>query len=215
MSDLIEILKKFNRKERFFLIGQALGNHTFELSDSFRKDLCAKIGVEVPDCAYAAMDYHLDWIAASLRAYCEPDPTKESYSNEGRVVTGTQQDVDLLIAFREGEDYHLILVEAKGYSYWDNEQLLAKAKRLNMLFGDDGKRSHPKVKPHLCLMSPRRPGRLNCAEWPQWMKEYCWLELNLEYPRWRVTRCNSDGKSSEEGDHFCIKEEQGPSGKGT
>ena len=211
MSDLIEILSKFNRKERFFLIGQALGKQKFVLADSFREDLCAKIGVEVPDCAYAAMDYHLDWIAASLRAHRNPDPTDEPYSNSDKVVTGTQQDIDLLIAFKAGEVYHLILVEAKGYSYWNNKQLLAKAQRLKKLFGRKGEKHRPEVKPHFCLMSPQRPKGLTCDSWPSWMREYHWLQLKLEWPRWRVTRCESNGKSSANGKHFCIKEDPKPS----
>ena len=111
MPDLIEILEQFNRKERFFLIGQALGNEDFPLSKSFREDLGDAIGIDIPRGAFAAMDYHLDWIAASLRAYqaCrEGEPMKVSllgktFPNSGSdpVVTGTQQDTDLLIAFKE------------------------------------------------------------------------------------------------------------------
>ena len=207
MSDLIEILSKFNRKERFFLIGQALGKQKFVLADSFREDLFAKIGVEVPDCAYAAMDYHLDWIAASLRAHRNPDPTDELYSNSDNVVTGTQQDIDLLIAFKAGEVYHLVLVEAKGYSYWDNKQLLEKTQRLQNLFGHEGNEHHPEVKPHFCLMSPQKPEKLKCDSWPAWMRDYHWLQLKLENPRWKVTRCDSEGESSANGGHFRIKED--------
>ena len=81
MPDLIEVLEQFNRKERFFLIGQALGNEDFPLSKSFRKALGEEIGIDIPRGAFAAMDYHLDWIAASLRAYqaCrEGEPMKVS-----------------------------------------------------------------------------------------------------------------------------------------
>lgn len=36
-SDLIQLLKLFNRKERFSLVGQALGNKYFRLSKDFRE----------------------------------------------------------------------------------------------------------------------------------------------------------------------------------
>ena len=39
MTDLIEILESFNTKERFFLIGAALGNPTFKLSEDYSKAL--------------------------------------------------------------------------------------------------------------------------------------------------------------------------------
>ena len=56
MSDLIEILRQFNRKERFFLIGQALGNREFSLDARFRKELGDEIGVEIPGNAFVALD---------------------------------------------------------------------------------------------------------------------------------------------------------------
>ena len=36
MMTLMEHLESFNRKERFFLIGDALGNRAFQLSTDFR-----------------------------------------------------------------------------------------------------------------------------------------------------------------------------------
>jgi len=42
-TDLISLLKYFNRKERFFLLGQALGNKDFRISDTFRNEISKKI----------------------------------------------------------------------------------------------------------------------------------------------------------------------------
>lgn len=61
-TDLISLLKYFNRKERFFLIGQALGNKDFKISDEFRGVISKKIKVDIPPDAFAALDCHLDWI---------------------------------------------------------------------------------------------------------------------------------------------------------
>lgn len=207
MSDLIEMLSRLNMKERFYLIGQALGNETFELSSSFRKALSDKIGTRVPESAFAAMDYHLDWIAAGLQAYRDADIANETYSNSRGVVSGMQRDIDLLIAFEADEVCHLVLVEAKGYASWDNKQLLEKAQQLEILFGPAGNDHHPDVKPHFRLMSPRNPQKLQLVEWPRWMREYHWLKLELQHPRWQVTRCSSDGKPSTAiRDHFRFKE---------
>ena len=219
MSDLIEILRQFNRKERFFLIGQALGNEAFSLAERFRQELGEVIGVKIPGNAFVGMDYHLDWIAASLRAHQDPNCLGKPVSNAGqtkfnRVSTGTQQDIDLLVAFEADGDYHLVLVEAKGYDSWSNSQMKQKSKRLEGIFGRDGT-THPNVKPYLCLTSPRRPERLETSGWPTWMKRtgddpYLWLKLNLDYPRLLVTRCDSEGKSSAKGKYFVIKEIRKP-----
>ena len=66
MTSLMELLESFNRKERFFLIGDALGNRAFQLSNDFRARISEAFGIEPPSSAFVAMDYHLDWIHASL-----------------------------------------------------------------------------------------------------------------------------------------------------
>ena len=159
MSDLVELLSQFNRKERFFLVGQALGNKGFSLAEDFRKKLGDEIKSEIPADAFVGMDYHLDWIAASLWAYRNPELVDKPFANSDQVATGTQQDIDLLIAFEAEGHYYLVLLEAKGYSPWSNEQMCDKAQRLKGIFGCDGKK-HPKVKPKFCLTSPRKPERL-------------------------------------------------------
>ena len=55
MSDFIDNLKRFNRKERFFLVGMALGNPAFQLSDAFRKQLNNLLKVDIPEQTFCAM----------------------------------------------------------------------------------------------------------------------------------------------------------------
>ncbi|MGL4354938.1 MAG: hypothetical protein ACRCTP_13820 [Aeromonas popoffii] len=59
-------LKSFNRKERFYLVGQMLGNPDFRMDDKQLDKISKLIDVEIPREYFAAMDYHLDWIYASL-----------------------------------------------------------------------------------------------------------------------------------------------------
>ena len=155
------------------------------------------------------MDYHLDWIAASLWAHRKPGYLDTIFPNpDQRVVTGTQRDIDLLIAFKTGDDHHLVLLEAKGYDDWDNRQLAKKSRQLKEIFGPHGDK-HPNVKPYFCLSSPEQSKNLNIEDWPAWMRRdgtdpYYWLKLDLPSPRMHVTRCNSGGKSSKGGTYFCI-----------
>ncbi|WP_349918403.1 hypothetical protein [Aeromonas veronii] len=65
-NDLIENLKSFNRKERFYLVGQMLGNPEFRMDDKQLDEISRLIGFKIPREYFAAMDYHLDWIYASL-----------------------------------------------------------------------------------------------------------------------------------------------------
>ena len=56
-----------NAKERFFLIGKILGNSEFKLSAKFREELYKIFGMKLPTEVFLAMDYHLDWLYASLQ----------------------------------------------------------------------------------------------------------------------------------------------------
>lgn len=190
MPDLIEILESFNRKERFFLIAQALGQEradkpAFTLSENFRQELGKAVGLDrqgiaIPPDAFAAMDYHLNWVHASLVLACADEAERIDRLNT-EAVEQNQEDVDLLVAFKDaGGDYHLIFIEAKGYntdgmsdglSDIDKDQLESKAGRLNLILKPDGI-PYPNVKSHFCLMSGKKPTLIP----PEWGN---WLELSL------------------------------------
>ena len=149
--------------------------------------------------------YDLEWLAASLLASEHPDGA----TNFRRIYEGvpsTYPDVDLLIAFRSGEVFHLILVEAKGYTGWLNKQMLVKAKYLAKVFGDKGD-NYPGVVPHFCMVAPKElPERLTTGEWPQWMTLESgrprWLEMIIPDHRLVVTRKGTDRLDLPEG---CIR----------
>ena len=107
---LIERLESFNRKERFFLIGNALGNTNFRLSDGFRSKLGSALGVHPPRDSFVAMDYHLDWINASLFLSRPENRTHTVHENVGPIVTANLEDIDLLIAFEGSGFTHLFRI---------------------------------------------------------------------------------------------------------
>lgn len=204
MSDLIGFLNSFNSKERFFLVRQALGG--FQLSCAFRRDLGEAIDLKIPDGAFAAMDYHLDWLVAALHAF-ERGSADETFDNRQGLVEGNQEDVDLLVAFEDHGRYHLVLVETKATTGWDGDQMRSKADRLRQIFGPEGDR-YREVEPHFCLLSPRRPQKLRTTEWPTWMSKgdgtYFWFKLGVDEQRKMVTRCDAAGHPSAQGTHFKI-----------
>lgn len=213
-TDLIELLSRFNRKERFFLVGNALGKEDFSLSCGFRKRLQYAVGLDesIPAHAFAAMDYHLDWIAAALTAFAEggKEEVFENCEIDGtKLVMGNQEDVDFLVCFKGEEgNYNLIMLEAKATSSWSSGQMESKMKRLRRIFGDT-ENCIDKIKPKFCLTSPRPPRGLKYKEWPEWClcdgKPY-WLELPLPNGGLSVTRWDAGAcKRSKDGQHFKVK----------
>ncbi len=67
------------------------------------------------------MDYHLDWIYASA-LLAAADDTGTVHSNKNGLVTGHQEDIDLVVAYEGGDGAHIVMVVAKGVTGWTNKQ---------------------------------------------------------------------------------------------
>ena len=198
MSQVINYLERFNRKERFILLSDALGGErgeAFSLNRGFRETLANEIYVLVPKDAFVAMDFHLDWLQMALYLADHDDSLPCVIPNEGnRLVSGNQEDIDLLIAFEDSgtRETHIVLVEAKADTGWTNKQLTSKAERLCLIFD---KQSYGTVKPHFILMSPKPPKKIETNAWPHWMRARTpnaihWLPLQLRDGLLKVTRCS-------------------------
>jgi hypothetical protein len=205
MQKLIDYLRDFNSKERFFLVGQLLGNQNFALASEFREKLRDLLGIPIPTDALSVMDYHIDWLYASLNLAKDGDLTK-IYPNDNNFIKAQQEDIDWLIAFEGQSEYHIILIEAKGVSGWTNKQMTSKAKRFGGIFGKQGD-NWPEVVPHFVIMSPSRPKDLSTDQWPEWMAqngEIKWLELSLPKTLKRVCRCNEHGQKNQDGQSWKV-----------
>lgn len=216
MSRLIEHLRSFNRKERFILLEKALGSHTFRLSDKFRDELkeCLGLDFPIPSGAYVAMDYHLDWlhVAVHLRKRELPPPNCKLElfdSSKRKIIKGTQEDVDLLVAFERADLHHILLVEAKGDTPWREDQLTSKSKRLRVIFDDA-----PDISPHFVMVSPQAPriDLLTGVGWsivegagaqPAGKHTWHWMPLALDGLR-RPERCCRG--ATKEYEKFSVKE---------
>ena len=205
MHGLIDCLRSFNSKERFFLLGQVLGNPHFEPSSGFREMLGSVLRLQIPANPLSAMDYHIDWIYASLQLAADGQKAR-THSNAEGIIRAQQVDVDYLIAYDSGDDTHLVLVEAKGVTGWTNKQMNSKVGRLVQIFGNDGT-MWAGVIPHFVIISPRRPQRLSTNMWPQWMApngEIPWLRLPVPTGLRGVTRCDAQGKRDAQGQHWRV-----------
>ncbi len=173
---LVDCLKLFNRKERYWLLRNALGNDemlTLPIAKHFIEKIWDIFGFQdtkTPNNVWWAMDYHFDWIAGAMRLYgtthsflspsiTTPDSRNIHNSTDGQgcqLITGTQEDVDLILAFEET----VILIEAKGVTSWSKEQFERKEKRRKILekFASTCGLQHLELK--MLLMSPKESEEL-------------------------------------------------------
>ncbi|MDX7831595.1 hypothetical protein [Aeromonas dhakensis] len=212
-NSLIDNLKSFNRKERFYLIGQMLGNSEFRMDDNQLDKISKLIGLTIPRKYFAAMDYHLDWIYASLFLTQEHDEKtfpRNFIDNKKKIdlqISGTQEDVDFLLAFVDHENTtHLVMIEAKGDSYFSNGQLDSKNKRFKAIFGNEN--TWPNVKPHFLICSPKEPQKINVEEPAYFIfknSKLPWLELDMGEGKNKVTRCDEEGEPYNNGEYWTVE----------
>lgn len=216
MRSLGQVLDRFNRKERNFLVREILGHEQekpLQLTKHFRDKISEKLGIRVPEDAWWATDYHINWLAGALVVLVEGDaganetcenpvlPLQPRLRNGGqsaardvRLIEANQEDVDLVIA--SGDD--LIMIEAKAYGHFANSTLAHKLLRLRLLHDFYERnilpRRLPAIRFHLLLVSRTEPTRL-VQDWPTWALrdgKIPWIELKLAQ---EVLTVNSDGRN--------------------
>jgi hypothetical protein len=221
LTELEQKLAHFNRKERFLLVGQALGNPAFALGEPFRNSLAELLHRPVPHEAYCAMDYHLDWLFAAVmwaEGKVHPGnlmPREFVASATGMptdlTVTGNQSDIDLLIAWTDSRNRgQIALLEAKGFSGWSNKQMGYKLARLGAMFGEADSPRFEDVDVHLVLVGPKPPTDLELLgpSWalgPEGGKAKYFLPLHPPATEtFAVQRVTNDRKPSKTGSHWVI-----------
>ena len=208
LMTIIEYLTSFNRKERFLLIGQMLGNEPFHLAPDMLQKIAGMLGVPPPDEYFAAMDYHLDWIAASLDLAAKNDEGPRM--RDINCIRATQEDVDFLIAFEDEDKLtHIVMIEAKGDTAFSQKQLNSKATRLTAIFGNEGDQ-WPSVVPHFIICSPRTPTRIKINHLPNFLlnnenNAILWFELNMPTNLQKVTQCDASGKPLNKGSYWKVE----------
>lgn len=236
-NDLIGLLRKLNSKERYWLLWNVIGrddadaeggasvdrpieSDSFVLTHTFCKKLQAVLDIKgIPADIFWAMDYHLDWLWGAKNVADKIGLHSAGYR-------GNQQDVDLLIVFKVEGAVHMIMIEAKGVTPWDNQQLASKMERMNDLFGVDGDK-WVGVTPHFVLMSPSESSQIDTSSWPVWaLKKQAngaqqppgeerrdeakilgsphWIKLEIPVDLEKFTRCDGNKKSSNAGTHVTL-----------
>ena len=141
---LVNCLQLFNRKERYWLLRNALGSGKKKLDLPLGSDFFTTVrafanfppNVGARD-VWWAMDYHFDWIARAIALYSRfADPSRSKQGNPLRfklegspLITGTQEDVDLILACENA----ILLIEAKFDTPWNQDQIKEKQDRIELL----------------------------------------------------------------------------------
>ncbi len=197
-TSFVELFRQLNRKERYWLVRDVLGQTSKHLGDEFRvkvENVLREAGksITIPYDAEWAIDYHIDSIVALLRLHGRK--LLSTTSNNDRVldfcnacdeIEGNHQDFDLVIAF----DNNLILVEVKCMGNWSNSQLNSKIERLNLLSHGPCNLINPEtgvasgIQLNLILCSPAPPQKIKkLSEWPKWIlkenNQPIWMHLTL------------------------------------
>lgn len=220
MSDLPELLERFNRKERFIVFEQALTERgSARFNPRYRlllnEALAAKC-VRVPDRpAFVAIDYHLSWLWAALELdfgwwHDTPEQPMPLIHPTASAFMHNQEDIDLLVVWKDAAITHVLMVEAKAYSGWTNKQMASKIKRLEAIFGETGS-NYPDVSPHLVLTSFAAPShKLHVNGWPSWTtNDGHVMHAPLSppaTPRLIVGRTDADGHAAALGEHVHVRE---------
>ena len=182
-----------------------MGNQDFRLANETLSNISKLIGVKISTEYFSAMDYHLDWVYASLAISLKTGGTPRV--REPDCITGTQEDVDFILAFKDSNDItHIVMIEAKGKTSFTNKQMINKGKRLKAIFGEDGD-IWGNVKPYFLICSPKKPQRLELKTLPKFMidnesGDLTWFILNMSDSQQKVTRCNKHGESKQNGSHW-------------
>ena len=207
IKGLLDALRRFNSKERFYLVGHFLGNPNFMPDKARLAELEDKLGIipkgtfvdAGPTNTFCAMDYHLDWLNGALELAFLPTAGGNPI---GSRITGSQEDIDLLLAFdtpNHLKHHHIVLVEAKGVISFSNSQLESKLKRLNdIFFIDGGQPRFQNLEVHLVLAAPRHPtgDRLH---WSSNIWEQIFSHLPIPKKLLKITRTDNSGKPTKKG----------------
>jgi hypothetical protein len=164
MDDITAILERFNRKERNLLVRDLLDCQpgVTPLSKNFCERVTTALGIQIPQTAWWATDYHLNWIAAALALWRDGGKavgTSHANTRAGTPLRGlierNQEDADLLIAFNRT----LVLIEVKAFGYFTNKQIDSKVQRWRMLkaYFDAGIPADRKLNLYFMLMSRTKP----------------------------------------------------------
>lgn len=132
---LATCLQMFNRKERYWLLRNALGhgeNMHLPLSEDFWHQIkCeAHFTAENAQDIWWAMDYHMDWIAGAFLLFGNQgtDFVKPELLTNG-LICGTQLDVDLILCYKN----RILAIEAKFDASPDADQAKNKKKQVEKL----------------------------------------------------------------------------------
>ncbi|HEX7927925.1 MAG TPA: hypothetical protein VF678_10050 [bacterium] len=189
-----------------------------------------QLPMSVPSTAFVAVDYHIDWLYGAVgiaqsgvdpklffqsakenRPRKNPNHYSRAAKQYEREIAGSQEDIDLLIAFADAQGHvHLIFGEAKFDQDWDRKQLHRKCERLKT-WSEFAAQNNCDVSSYLVLLSPKKPGKVRsilksgvamAGELARGHAELPWIPLKTNRAFLKVERCNGRGAPSKTGKYW-------------
>ncbi|MER9920916.1 MULTISPECIES: hypothetical protein [unclassified Mesorhizobium] len=185
--------------------------------------------MDIPAGAWWAIDYHIDWLFGALvldgttdidwAAPLENPVVSHSAEPPLRLIRGTHEDFDLIIAF----DRTIVLIEAKGVTSWGNDQVKSKHQRLrewqdhSHRLRTDKTRSADPLQIIVVFASPNKPAKLDELDWPTFVNGngraplFFALDFSQAPDSFCVPeRCDADGFATKKGDSWKIQRVKRP-----
>lgn len=199
-------LRSLNCSELHHLAAAALDNPAFILGPDFRLELSRVFGVDVPEDAFGGVHYHIDWLQAGLKMTFEPS-ADHVYEYPGELLEGSQETIDLLVAWDEPEAAHVIILETRGPTQANIRQFRNRMKRLAAVFGPHGDR-WPGVQPRIGIAAVKEPPRTVARDLPPWALRDglpVWIPVGTRGQLYAITRCDDVGTPTTSGTYWTLK----------
>jgi hypothetical protein len=168
------------------------------------EDIAAEDIAAADDGLFYAIDVELDAIYAAFTAVDAEghagagDPAAAPIDDRRGMMEMDGMCADAVLGIRaEDGTVDLVLFSAKVSGKWSGRRFRRLSDRLRRVFGEDGT-ALSGVRPHFAALGPERPGPLQTAAWPAWMRRddgtAAWMQLEKAKEELRVVRCDRRGR---------------------
>lgn len=210
VHDPLDILARIAPRKRRRMLSLFFGSSRIVPSAGFLKTLAAEIPELAADLAAAgddlfyAIDVELDAIYAAFTAVeaegvaGATDPAAAPVDDRRGMLEMDGMCADAVLGFRAKDGTtSLVLFSAKVSGKWSGRRFRRLSDRLRRVFGEDGS-ALPGVRPRFAALGPERPGPVQTAAWPGWMRRddgtAAWMQLDKSKEELRVVRCDRRGR---------------------
>jgi hypothetical protein len=200
--ELLDLLARIQPTKRRRLRMELCGGDT--ASATLLQNLIAEFAIPAPDRdaflapAFFAADLELDAIYAACVVAAAATENRSLFDDSRGLMEMDGSRIDALLAYKDAQGIvNVVLMYAKPNGKWSSRRSRRLVDRLRRIFGDDGK-VFAGVRPRFVAFCPTRPGPVQTAQWPAWMKRNdgsaYWLSHSRGKDELKIIRCDKRGR---------------------